>query len=136
MNIYVGNLPFSTTSETLNTMFSRFGAVSSASVAVDRDTGRSRGFGFVEMDNDDEARKAIEELDGQDIDGRRVTVNQARPKTDRPRGPGGGGGRPGGGGGGGGYGGRPGGGGGGGGGRPGGRPGSSGGYGNRNSGNR
>ena len=134
MNIYVGNLPFSTTSETLNTLFSRFGTVGSASVAVDRDTGRSRGFGFVEMDNDDEARKAIEELDGSDIDGRRVTVNQARPKTDRPRGPGGGGGRPGGGGGGGGgYGGRPGGGGG----RPGGRPGgSSGGYGNRNSGNR
>ena len=98
MNIYVGNLPFSTTSETLNTLFSRFGTVGSASVAVDRDTGRSRGFGFVEMDNDDEARKAIEELDGSDIDGRRVTVNQARPKTDRPRGPGGGGGgRPGGG---------------------------------------
>jgi cold-inducible RNA-binding protein len=121
MNIYVGNLPFSTTSETLNTLFSRFGTVGSASVAVDRDTGRSRGFGFVEMDNDDEARKAIEELDGSDIDGRRVTVNQARPKTDRPRGPGGG------------YGGRPGGGGG----RPGGRPGGSGGgYGNRNSGNR
>lgn len=124
MNIYVGNLPFSTTSETLNTLFSRFGAVGSANVAVDRDTGRSRGFGFVEMENDDEARKAIEELDGTDLDGRRVTVNQARPKTDRPRGPGGGRSSSGGG-----YG-RPSGG------RPGGgRPGS--GYsGNRNSGNR
>lgn len=83
MNIYVGNLPFSTTSESLNTIFSRFGTVTSSSVATDRDTGRSRGFGFVEMENQDEARKAIEELDGTDIDGRRVTVNEARPKTDR-----------------------------------------------------
>lgn len=114
MNIYVGNLPFSTTSETLSSMFSRFGTVSSANVALDRDTGRSRGFGFVEMESDDEARKAIDELDGTDLDGRRIAVNPARPKTDRPRGP-----VRSGGGGGGGYG-RPSGGGG----RPGGRPGS------------
>jgi RNA recognition motif-containing protein len=86
MNIYVGNLPFSTTSESLNALFSRFGSVSSASVATDRETGRSRGFGFVEMDDSEEAKRAIEELDGSDIDGRRVTVNVARPKTDRPRG--------------------------------------------------
>ncbi len=86
MNIYVGNLPFSTTSESLNTLFSRFGTVGSANVATDRDTGRSRGFGFVEMDSAEEAKRAIEELDGTDIDGRRVTVNEARPKTDRPRG--------------------------------------------------
>ncbi|MGQ0848178.1 MAG: RNA recognition motif domain-containing protein [Actinomycetota bacterium] len=85
MNIYVGNLPFSTTSESLSTLFSRFGTVGSANVAVDRETGRSRGFGFVEMEDESEAKKAIEELDGTDIDGRRVTVNQARPKTDRPR---------------------------------------------------
>jgi RNA recognition motif-containing protein len=101
MNIYVGNLPFSTTSESLNTLFSRFGTVGSANVATDRETGRSRGFGFVEMDNAEEAKRAIEELDGTDIDGRRVTVNEARPKTDRPRG---GGDRRGGSGGGGGYG--------------------------------
>jgi RNA recognition motif-containing protein len=126
MNIYVGNLPFSTTSDSLNTLFSRFGTVSSASVATDRETGRSRGFGFVEMESEAEAKKAIEELDGTDIDGRRVTVNEARPRTERPFRSGGGGG------GGGGYGGRPGGGGGGGG--YGGRP--SGGSGNRNSGNR
>jgi RNA recognition motif-containing protein len=86
MNIYVGNLPFSTTSESLNTLFSRFGTVGSANVATDRETGRSRGFGFVEMDNAEEAKRAIEELNGTDIDGRRVTVNEARPKTDRPRG--------------------------------------------------
>lgn len=86
MNIYVGNLPFSTTSESLNTLFSRFGTVSSANVATDRETGRSRGFGFVEMDSAEEAKRAIEELNDTDIDGRRVTVNEARPKTDRPRG--------------------------------------------------
>ena len=86
MNIYVGNLPFSTTSESLNTLFSRFGTVGSANVATDRETGRSRGFGFVEMDDAEEAKRAIQELDGTDIDGRRVTVNEARPRTDRPRG--------------------------------------------------
>jgi len=97
MNLYVGNLPFTTTSEDLAAMFRRFGEVKSSQVITDRDTGRSRGFGFVEMD-DEEARRAIEELDGSDIGGRKLTVNQAQPRQDRgPRperrgGPGGGGG--------------------------------------------
>ena len=80
MNIFVGNLPYNFTSDDLNQLFSPFGGISSAQVISDRDTGRSRGFGFVEMDNDDEARKAIEELDGSDADGRRLTVNEARPR--------------------------------------------------------
>ncbi len=79
MNLYVGNLPFSYDSASLSTLFARFGEVASAQVVTDRDTGRSRGFGFVEM-ADEDARRAIEELDGSDIDGRRLTVNQARPR--------------------------------------------------------
>lgn len=100
--LYVGNLKYTVTSEQLQELFEQFGAVSSAQVLSDRETGRSRGFGFVEMPNDDEAQAAIETLDGQDNDGRRLTVNEARPRT-----PGGGGGGGGGyrGGGGGGYGG-------------------------------
>jgi len=88
MNLYVGNLSFSFTSDDLERLFKPLGAVSSAQVISDRDTGRSRGFGFVEMENDDEARKAIEELDGSDSGGRRLTVNEARPRrerSDRPR---------------------------------------------------
>lgn len=88
INIYVGNLPFSYDSSSLESLFSPHGAVTSASVISDRDTGRSRGFGFVEM-SDEDGRKAIEELNGHDIDGRRLTVNEARPRT----GGGGGGGR-------------------------------------------
>jgi len=80
MNLYVGNLPFSTNSGDLETLFADHGSVSSAQVIMDRDTGRSRGFGFVEMDNDDEARAAIEALDGSDVDGRRIKVNEARPR--------------------------------------------------------
>lgn len=88
MNIYVGNLPFRTTSEDLAAEFRRFGEVDSAQVIVDRDTGRSRGFGFVEMPNDEEARRAIEEMDGADMGGRRINVNEARPRTERgPRNP-------------------------------------------------
>jgi RNA recognition motif-containing protein len=83
MNLYVGNLPFTFTSEDLEQLFGQHGAVSSAQVISDRDTGRSRGFGFVEMDSDDEARKCMEELDGSDAGGRRIVVNEARPK--RPR---------------------------------------------------
>ena len=83
MNLYVGNLPFSFTSDDLENLFKPLGAVSSAQVISDRDTGRSRGFGFVEMDNDEEARKAIEELDGSDAGGRRLTVNEARPRRER-----------------------------------------------------
>jgi RNA recognition motif-containing protein len=108
--LYVGNLKYTVTSAHLQEMFEQFGAVSSAQVLSDRETGRSRGFGFVEMLNDVEAEAAIESLDGQDHDGRRLTVNEARPRT-----PGGGGGGTGGGGGGGGGGYRGGGGGGGGG---------------------
>lgn len=80
MNIYVGNLPFSSTSEDLERLFAQHGQVDSASVIMDRDTGRSRGFGFVEMANNDEARKAIQELDGHDFDGRRLRVNEAQPR--------------------------------------------------------
>ena len=79
--LYVGNLKYTVTSEQLQEMFEQFGAVSSAQVLSDRETGRSRGFGFVEMVNDAEAEAAIESLDGQDHDGRRLTVNEARPRT-------------------------------------------------------
>jgi RNA recognition motif-containing protein len=96
--LYVGNLKYTVTSEQLSELFEQFGTVSSAQVLSDRDTGRSRGFGFVEMANDDEAQAAIEALDGRDHDGRRLTVNEARPRTS-----GGGGGGYRGGGGGGGY---------------------------------
>ena len=80
MNIYVGNLPFSSNSADLEELFGQYGQVDSASVISDRETGRSRGFGFVEMANDDEARRAIEELDGTDLDGRNLRVNEARPR--------------------------------------------------------
>ena len=99
--LYVGNLKYTVTSAQLQELFEQYGAVSSASVLSDRETGRSRGFGFVEMMDDDEALSAIESLDGQDFDGRRLTVNEARPRT--PSGGGEGGYRGGGDGGGGGY---------------------------------
>jgi RNA recognition motif-containing protein len=89
MKLYVGNLPFSASSESLRTLFSQHGEVTSAEIVMDRDTGRSRGFGFVEMD-DAAGRTAIERLDGSDMDGRRLTVNEARPKTARSGGGGGG----------------------------------------------
>src|SRR5262249_57714706 len=88
--LYVGNLKYTVTSEELQELFEQYGSVSSAQVLSDRETGRSRGFGFVEMVNDDEALSAIENLDGQDHGGRRLTVNEARPRT--PGGGGGGGG--------------------------------------------
>lgn len=91
-NIYVGNLPFTTNDMELEDLFSQFGEVARASVIMDRDTGRSRGFGFVEMPNDDEAKKAIEEMNGADIGGRPLTVNEAQPRGERPGGGGGGGG--------------------------------------------
>jgi RNA recognition motif-containing protein len=99
--IYVGNLPWSTTSSDLEAMFSPHGAVRSAEVISDRETGRSRGFGFVEMETDEGLQAAITALNGQEINGRPLTVNEARERTPRP---GGGGGRSGGGGGGGGRG--------------------------------
>ena len=93
--LYVGNLPFQTTSDELKDHFSQAGSVESASVVEDRMTGRSRGFGFVEMATAEEAAAAIEQLNGKDFGGRNLTVNEARPRTDR--GPGGGGGYGGGG---------------------------------------
>ena len=92
-NVYVGNLSFDATSEQLEQMFSEFGEVVSANVITDRDTGRSRGFGFVEMAEGAAAEKAIEALNGKDMGGRALTVNEARPREDRGgRGGGGGGG--------------------------------------------
>ena len=83
MNIYVGNLPFSYSSEDLEQLFSEHGAIDRAQVISDRMSGRSRGFGFVEMPDDDEGRAAISALDGTEIDGRALTVNEARPRNDR-----------------------------------------------------
>src|SRR5438552_18239611 len=112
--LYVGNLPYTTSSSELEQMFAPHGTVQSAEIIADRDTGRSKGLGFVQMGSDAEAQAAIAALNGQEHDGRQLTVNEAKPREDRPRGGGGGGGRGGyGGGGGGGGGGRRGGGGGG-----------------------
>jgi RNA recognition motif-containing protein len=97
MNIYVGNLPWSYSSEDLERLFEPHGVVTSANVIMDRATNRSRGFGFVEMPSDEEARKAIQELEGMDLGGRKLTANEARPR--QPRSGGGGGGYGGGGGG-------------------------------------
>ncbi len=85
-NIYVGNLSFRATEDDLRGAFSEHGEVSSVNIIMDRDTGRSRGFAFVEMPNSEEATSAIEELNGAEIAGRGVTVNEARPRQDRPRG--------------------------------------------------
>jgi cold-inducible RNA-binding protein len=88
MKLYVGNLPYSTSEEDLRNLFSQYGNVESVAVITDRETGRSKGFGFVEFADDGEARNAIQGLSGQDFGGRALTVNEARPKTG-----GGGGGR-------------------------------------------
>ena len=107
-NIYVGNLTWDATADDLLTLFQEHGAVDEAQVVTDRETGRSRGFGFVRMSNDAEAQKAIDALNGTPFRGRPLTVNEARPREDRGGGGGGGrgrGGYGGGGGGGGGYGG-------------------------------
>ncbi len=112
--LYVGNLAYGVTDADLQRMFEAHGTVQSAQVIMDRDTGRSKGFGFVEMGSDQEAQAAIAALSGKEVDGRALTVNEARPKTEGGRGGGGGGGRGGYGGGGGGRGGYGGGGGGGG----------------------
>ena len=89
MNIYVGNISYSTNETMLEQSFSAYGTVDSARIITDRDSGRSKGFGFVEMSDQSEAQAAIEALNGTDIDGRSITVNEARPK---PAGGGGGGG--------------------------------------------
>jgi cold-inducible RNA-binding protein len=89
MNIFVGNLAWTTTEEDLAQLFEPFGIVEQARIATDRDTGRSRGFGFVEMPDDTEAQAAIDELNGSSIGGRPLTVNEARPREERrPRGDG------------------------------------------------
>ena len=104
-NIYVGNLSYDATEDDLRTAFSAYGEVSSVKIITDRETGRPRGFAFVEMTDDASGKKAIEALNSTEIAGRAVTVNEARPKADRaPRSGGGGGGYGGGGGGGGGRG--------------------------------
>jgi RNA recognition motif-containing protein len=84
MNMYVSNLSFHTAEDDLRKLFEEFGSVSSAKVITDRETGRSRGFGFVEMDADGEANAAMKALNGKDIDGRSLSVTVAREKTARP----------------------------------------------------
>lgn len=93
MKIYVGNMPFRTTEQELEGLFSNFGTVNEVAVITDRETGRPRGFAFVTMDSDEEAREAIEKLNGTEFDGRTLTVNEAKPRADRGGGGGGGGGR-------------------------------------------
>jgi cold-inducible RNA-binding protein len=117
-NIYVGNLSFDASEDQVRSLFEAYGAVDKVNIITDRDSGQPRGFAFVEMTDDDAASKAIEALNGTNLSGRNLNINEARPKADRPRGSGGGGGR-------GGFGG------GGGGGRDRGRSGGGGGYGRR-----
>jgi RNA recognition motif-containing protein len=90
--LYVGNLSYNTSSSDLEQLFGQHGTVQSAQIIADRDTGRSKGFGFVEMADDSQAQAAIAALNGQEHDGRALTVNEAKPREDRPRGGGGGGG--------------------------------------------
>ena len=97
--LYVGNLPFSVTEDSLQQLFSQAGKVESATIITDRDTGRSKGFGFVEMSSEQEATDAITKFNGSDFEGRSITVNEARPKVPREGGGGGRGGFGGGGGG-------------------------------------
>ena len=96
MNIYVSHLSWGTKSDSLQNLFSQYGEVSSANVITDRETGRSRGFGFVEMPNETEGQAAIDALDGTDFEGKTIGVNVAKPKADRPAGGYGGGNRGGG----------------------------------------
>jgi cold-inducible RNA-binding protein len=91
-NIFVGNLSFGATEDSLRSLFAAYGAVGRVNIVTDRDTGQPRGFGFVEMTNDAEGDKAIAALNGTDLDGRALNVNEARPKTERSGGGGGGGG--------------------------------------------
>lgn len=83
--LFVGGLPFSTTDDELADVFKQFGTVASAKVITDRETGRSKGFGFVEFENDDEGKAAEAGMNGKEIGGRTVTVNEARPREERPR---------------------------------------------------
>ena len=86
MNIYVGNISWDVTENDLKDAFSAYGEVQSASIIKDKFSGKSRGFGFVEMPNKDEAEKAVAAMNGKDLKGRSLTVNEAKPRTDRPRG--------------------------------------------------
>ena len=88
-NIFVGNLSFGATEATVRPLFEAYGAVDRVSIVTDRETGQARGFGFVEMANDAEAERAIAELNGRELDGRAMNVNEARPKTERSGGGGG-----------------------------------------------
>jgi len=92
-NIFVGNLSFGATEDAIRSLFEAYGTVDRVSVVTDRDTGQARGFGFVEMANNAEGDRAIAELNGRELDGRALNVNEARPKEDRGFGGGGGGGR-------------------------------------------
>jgi RNA recognition motif-containing protein len=93
MDIYVGNMSYTTTAETLRALFEQYGTVTSSKIVLDRETGRPRGFGFIEMPNDDEGRAAIAAIDGKEFESRTLKVNQAQPKQARgPMGGGGGGG--------------------------------------------
>ena len=85
MNIYVGNLSYKMTDEDLGKLFNTFGSVSESKIVIDRETGRSKGFGFVEMPNQAEGDEAIKQLDGKEIEGRSIKVNVAKPKEDKPR---------------------------------------------------
>lgn len=82
-NIFVGNLSFGVTEDAVRSLFEQYGAVERVSIVTDRDTGRAKGFGFVEMTGDAEAERAINSLNGQELDGRNLTINEARPKEDR-----------------------------------------------------
>jgi RNA recognition motif-containing protein len=83
--LFVGSLAWATNDDSLKNFFASAGTVVSANVIVDRETNRSKGFGFVEMSSDEEAKKAVEELNGKDLDGRAIVVNEARPREERPR---------------------------------------------------
>ena len=83
--LFVGSLAWATNDDSLKNFFAAAGTVVSANVIVDRETNRSKGFGFVEMSSDEEAKKAVEELNGKDLDGRAIVVNEARPREERPR---------------------------------------------------
>ena len=89
-NIYVGNLSYDATEDQIRSLFEAFGAVDRVSIITDRDSGQPRGFAFVEMTDDDAATKAMEALNGSNLGGRKLNINEARPKSDRPRGGGGG----------------------------------------------
>lgn len=83
--LFIGSLAWATTDDSLKDFFSQAGNVVSANVIMDRESGRSKGFGFVEMGSEEEAKKAIDELNGKDLDGRPIVVNEARPREERPR---------------------------------------------------